>query len=360
MRLGSSNNILPVERLADKLVYLPVAAESTALFLISFMNPIANFFKLARWPNLLIVFLAQLLIWWGVIRPVGDLPGGSVLFLQWHHFILLSLTTILIAAAGYIINDYYDRAIDQINKPEKVIVGRFFSVRLTLRLYAFLNLSALVLSLYLSIRLQIMALAAIQLFCMFLLWLYAAVLKARPVWGNVAVALLTALTILILVAYEPLMYPFRSLSFLIIGPRHSLMNPLWVIGVYAFFAFMTTWMREIVKDMQDVKGDAAVGCRTLPIVAGLKTATLLVAFLGIMVVLALAGVALSLMRSEWLVLSAYLLLALVLPVLLLIVQIFKDDTPGHYGKWSGRLKLIMLLGILALPLYYLLTFASWP
>jgi len=320
------------------------------------MNPIAHFFKLLRWPNLLIIFLTQLLIWVDVIHPMAKLSGSSEHFLQGSHFVLLSLTTILIAAAGYVINDYYDRAIDQINKPEKVIIGRIFSVRLCLWLYAILNLLALALSVYLSHQLQMVDLAGIQLFCIFLLWLYAAVLKAKPVWGNLAVALLTALTILILVAYEPLMYPFSSLSFLIAEPQRLFINPLWVISVYAFFAFMTTWMREIVKDMQDVKGDAAVGCRTLPIVAGVKLATLMVVLLGIVAILVLLLAAMALMRSEWIILSIYLLFALALPVLLLIVRIGQNNTPEHYGKWSSRLKLMMLSGIFALPLYYLLTF----
>lgn len=320
------------------------------------MNPIAHFFKLLRWPNLLIILLTQLLIWVDVIRPMARLSDSSEHFLQGSHFVLLSFTTILIAAAGYVINDYYDRVIDQINKPEKVIIGRIFSVRLCLWLYAILNLLALALSVYLSSQLQMVALAGIQLFCMFLLWLYAAVLKARPVWGNLAVALLTTLTILILVAYEPLMYRFSSLSFLIAEPQRLFINPLWVIGVYAFFAFMTTWMREIVKDMQDMKGDAAAGCRTLPILAGIKLATLMVVFLGIAVILALILSAMALMQSKWTILSVYLLLVLALPILLLIIGIGKNTTPEHYGKWSRRLKLMMLSGILALPLYYLLTF----
>ncbi|HET8573923.1 MAG TPA: geranylgeranylglycerol-phosphate geranylgeranyltransferase [Edaphocola sp.] len=321
------------------------------------MHSIANFFRLVRWPNLLIVFLTQLLIWACVIRPAGEVLGGAGPFLHTVHFILLSLTTVLIAAAGYVINDYYDRDIDRINKPGKVIAGRIFSVRQTLWFYAMLNLTALLLSAYLSFSLKMVALAAVQLFCVLLLWLYAAALKARPVWGNVVVALLTTLTILILVAYEPLMYRYGRSPVVVARYPHRLINPLWVIGVYAFFAFMTTWMREIVKDMQDVRGDAAVGCRTLPIVASLQVAARLVVLLGIATILALAGVALSLMWWERTVLSVYLLLALVLPVLALIMRIGRHHTPEHYGKWSGRLKAIMLAGIAALPLYYLLTFA---
>lgn len=315
-------------------------------------SPIIAFFKMIRWPNLLIVVLTQLLIWLCIIRPMGHLSDGGVLFLQYAHFMILSLTTVLIAAAGYIINDYYDRDIDQINKPGKVIVGEVLSVRLSLCLYVLLNLTALGLSVYLSSLQRTIVLAGIQLFCMALLWLYAAVLKAKPVWGNLAVAMLTALTIVILMAYEPAMYS------VVLRPsfHKSVLSPLWLIGVYTFFAFMMTWIREIVKDMEDVKGDAAAGCQTLPIVVGVRVASRLVVVLGIVTVVALLLSALLLMFSGWMMLSVYLIVVLVIPILLLIAGIGKSSSSEHYATWSRRLKLIMLAGILALPLYYLLAF----
>lgn len=317
------------------------------------MKRFLAYLQLIRWLNLFIVFLTQALIWFCIIQPIGK---ENTLFLSPIKFLLLSLTTLLIAAAGYIINDYFDIDIDQINKPDKVIVGKFISKRGAVVSYVLLNALALFIAVYLADLLSNPFLPLIQVFCVMLLWAYAARLKREPVWGNVAVSLLTALTVLIVMAYEPALYSFLKLK----GIRHTnsflMINPLKLVFLYAYFAFMVTWMREIVKDIQDMEGDKAGGCRTLPILKGEKVAGYWLLGLFIIILLPLLEVVVALFHGKWIVLSLYIVLGLIFPLCSMIYSLLQKKSDEIYGRLSTRLKVIMLLGIFPLIIYYLLAY----
>ena len=149
------------------------------------------------------------------------------------------------AAAGYIINDYYDVKIDYINKPERVIVGTVLKRRVVLFWHTFLNFSAIIIGSFLDWKI-----GAIHFASAFMLWLYSNQLKRLPLIGNFIVALLTGLSISIITLY------FGQ-------------NPI-LVHTYALFAFSISLIREIVKDMEDWKGDADFGCKTLPIILGVR------------------------------------------------------------------------------------------
>lgn len=322
-------------------------------FLHGFMKFFLAFLRLVRWPNLLIVFITQALIWFCIIRNVDSRES---LFLSFPNFLCLSLSTVLIAAAGYILNDYFDIEIDRINKPEKVIVGNIISKQSALGFYFLLNIAAIALSLYLSILLHSPQLAGIQLVCLLLLWAYAAVLKRSFLLGNLVVALLTALTVLILVAYEPSLYHLAFAKWMLVHNSELTLNPIKLIFGYTYFAFMLTWMREIVKDVQDMDGDKACGCRTLPILKGVKVANRWLEAIFLTVVVPLVGVAFAMFDGKWMVLSLYIFIGLILPLCLFIVALLREVSIAGYGKLSSLLKLVMLLGILPLVIYYFLTF----
>lgn len=323
-------------------------------FLHRFMKQIAAYVRLLRWPNLLIVFLTQLLIWACVIHPLKKTATEQVLFLDFFHFALLSLTTVFIAAAGYIINDYFDVAIDRINKPSAVIIGRLVSQKAALAAYIILNSLGMAIAVFLAKALMLPMLALFQLFCVLLLFVYAARLKRSYLSGNVVVSLLTALTIIILAAYEPALYSYFKMDGIKTTKDTLWINPVALIIVYALFAFLVTWMREIVKDIQDRVGDMAAGCRTLPIVSGVNIARRWVIVLGILVVIILIQAAFVLFCEEWIVLSVYVVAALICPVLTFLFRLLKQQE--EYAKLSKQLKILMLLGIGALPVYYFLSF----
>lgn len=319
------------------------------------MKPVPAFFQLIRWRNLLIVFLTQWFIWQCVIRPMAAWSEVPV-FLNRIHFLLLACSTVCIAAAGYIINDYFDVRIDMINRPQKVIIDRVISRRAAMLWHSLFNVLGFVLALWLARKMGNYWVVTIQLACTLLLWFYSTTFKRQFVTGNVVVALLTGLTVMILAVYEPALYHHINFRYFLTEGGRVVVNPFGVIAVYTYFAFMLTWMREIVKDMEDFKGDAEDGCATMPIRIGLQRSVRLVLFFGVLTILPLAIAGVKLFSGSWSVLGIYIFAALIVPLLLWLYLLPGKATASHYGLASRRLKIIMLAGIASLLLYYWLQY----
>jgi len=319
------------------------------------MKPATAFFQLIRWRNLLIVLLTQWFIWQCVIRPMASWSRVPV-FLNTPRFLLLSLSTVLIAAAGYIINDYFDVKIDLINRPQKVIIEKTISRRAAILWHSLFNVIGFLLALYLARALSNYFVVSIQLACTVLLWFYSTTFKRQFVTGNVVVALLTGLTVMILAVYEPALYPYINFRYFLTEGGRVLVNPFGVIAVYTYFAFMLTWMREIVKDMEDFKGDAEDGCVTMPIRIGLQRSTWFVIGFGILAIAPLCIAAVKLFSGSWAILGGYIFIALVIPLVAWLLFLPRKATAKHYGDASRWLKIIMLAGIASLLLYFWLQY----
>lgn len=312
-----------------------------------------SWLKLVRWKNLLIMLLTQLLAWYCVIRPIGRYPGVQLL-LNFQNFLLVALSTVLIGAAGYIINDYFDIRIDNINRPEKMVLEKTVPRRLGIILHTTLNVVALLCAAVVARKGGHYSWIGLQLTCTLLLWFYSTHFKRQFVTGNVVVALLTALTIVVLVLYEPGLYGYVNIIPFILTPEHTrIPNPVWVLAVYAFFAFVLTWMREIVKDMEDFKGDEAEGCMTMPIRWGLKRSTRFVQALGIVALLPLCIAACRLLLKNDYLLGLYTAIGLIIPIIIWIFSLQRKHTTEHYANASRWLKIIMISGIGSLIIYYL-------
>lgn len=325
-----------------------------------------SWLRLIRWNNLLIILFTQLLAWWCVIVPLSDgyhvLPGQQappqpVLLLTPLNFSLLCLSTMLIAAAGYIINDYFDIRIDTINKPDKVILEKQIPRRLAIIMHSVMNGVALLLAGLVAWQARHLEWLIIQATCTFLLWRYSTTWKRQFMIGNVVVALLTMLSVMTLLVYEPLLYAPASVipgwHFPHDVPGAGAIHPVLMLLFLSFFAFILTWMREIVKDMEDFKGDAEEGCITMPIQWGLQKSVFFIRWLGaISLAVILLAACCSFVVSK--VLLVYLLvLFLVLLTWLRFVGL--KATKQHYHKASQYLKGIMVLGIGTLLIYrYLL------
>ena len=271
---------------------------------------IQSFLRLTRIWNLLIIGLTQ---YFTAGFLIGRYTVNDV------KLFLLSVSTILIAAAGYIINDYYDVKIDFINKPDRVVVGKSITRRFALLFHSVLSAAGIALGLYLSWKI-----ALINSFCVFLLWLYSNNLKRLPFVGNFSVALLTGLAVLIV----DVLYP----------PHHSL------ILIYAVFAFFMTLVREIIKDMEDLKGDDTFGCKTLPIVWGIRRTKTV-----IYVILTLFMITVFLINGFYVQLQLfYLAPFLFLPIFLLTSWLARADMKKEFTRLSSFCKIILLLGIISM------------
>jgi len=192
----------------------------------------------------------------------------------------------------------------------------------------------------------------LQVGCIALLWWYSTQFKRQYITGNIVVSLLTALTIIVLGVYEPVLHREMGLAFFAADKmsRHTSL-PVWVLGVYAYFAFMLTWMREIVKDMEDYKGDAEEGCVTMPVKKGLQYSK---RFTGCLELLVLAPLAVSLfvlLSYNYLYLAAYIGFLLIMPLVVWWFIFSKNNTVESYHKASSGLKWIMLSGVISLIVY---------
>lgn len=276
------------------------------------MVPLQALVRLTRLWNLLIVALTQ-------YCTAGFLVGTDTL--SDHGLLLLTLSTVLVAAGGYSINDYYDVKIDLINKPERVVVGKTLSRRFVLLLHTVLTVTGVLLGFLLS-----WVIGGITFVSGFLLWLYSNQLKRLPFIGNFIVALLTGVSVWMVNLLFP---PTRA-----------------AILVYAVFAFFLTLIREIIKDMEDLKGDNTFGCRTLPIVWGLRGTKL---FLYLVTVLFCSTVV-SIHMLVTPLPVAFFVGFLFIPLGILIAWLIRADTRRDYYRLSQLSKLIMLGGLFSMAL----------
>jgi 4-hydroxybenzoate polyprenyltransferase len=276
-----------------------------------------SFLRLIRVGNLLIIVLTQYLVRIFLVGPKEDWLRHLADF----RFFLLSLSTVLIAAAGYIINDYYDIKIDTINKPRRVVIGRMLRRRHAMFTHSAFN--ALGIGLGLLVGLKV---ATVNLLAAFVLWLYSNQLKRRPFIGNFTVALLTAASLLVIILYVP---------------RNG-----FLVFTFALFAFFISLIREIIKDMEDLRGDATFGCQTLPIVWGIRrTKSLLYILIASFLVILFT---LSFYLREWIVF--YFSLFVFLPTAWLTWRLVRADTRKEFGYLSTWCKIIMLSGVLSMVL----------
>lgn len=271
------------------------------------------FLRLIRFPNLTMIFLGQLLV--GLV--ILDTPWWR----EWDstiQFFMLQVSTILVAAGGYIINDYYDVKIDVVNKPNRVVVGKVISRRQTLLAHFMINAFGLFAAWFTNQKTF-----SVVVFAIFWLWLYSNRLKRLPLIGNVSVSAITALAL-----YLPSM---------VFPPA----NPSLVI--FCLFSFWISLIREIVKDMEDMKGDAKHGCRTLPIAYGLPRTKFILYIIGGLFSLTFF------VAAFWLPLI-WVGFAIVLGgVLFLFFQdLAKADTRKHFAGLSQWCKWMMLAGILSM------------
>jgi 4-hydroxybenzoate polyprenyltransferase len=189
-----------------------------------------------------------------------------------RQFIFICLASVLIAAAGYIINDYFDLNIDQVNKPGKVVVNVLINRRWVIFWHMFLSLLGLFFTVSALPIAQYWHLVLANLASIVLLWFYSTNFKKQLLIGNIVISLLTAWVIAIIFLSK---YPF-TVSELMTADQDEI-HFFRLTVVYTCFAFVISLIREVIKDMEDMEGDRKYGCRTMPIVWGLNASKVFVA-----------------------------------------------------------------------------------
>lgn len=301
--------------------------------------------QLIRLPNLLIIALTQFLLRYAILKPF--LYEGSVaVSSRWYDFCILVGVTLLIAVGGYVINDYFDVKIDQVNKPEKLVIDRQVTARMAIMIHLVLNGIATILGFYLGYRIGSLYFGLIFPFISILLWLYSARYKRTLLWGNLIVAFLSAFVILILWLFE--FYHLRLDPNGFAKIINDLKGVTDIFLAYACFAFLLTLAREIIKDLEDWEGDQKYGCRTLPVVIGRTKAAWVAVLLMVVNMVLLSYGMLVLHRLGLTMAFWYFLAAVQVPVLFHIYLTLTAKSKQDYHAASTLAKFIMLAGILSM------------
>lgn len=272
-------------------------------------------FRISRPVNLLMVAFAQLMTAYFLVETTGQ---GTPVLLDFRLYLLV-LSTVIIAAAGYMINDYYDVKIDYVNRPNEVVVGKGIKRRVVIFLHSIFNFTGIGLGYLISPQV-----GWINFGAAFFLWLYSNRLKREPFIGNLTVAFLTATAIYLVGFY------YQKSELLIL--------------TYAIFAFFLNLIREIIKDIEDRPGDRKHGCRTLPIVIGFRKTKNVIFIIAICFVCSILIVTFKINNP----LLYYYFGALGFVFLWFMYLIYQADRKVHFSRLSSIAKIIMLIGTLSM------------
>lgn len=276
---------------------------------------VRGLFRISRPVNLLLVAFTQLMTAYFLVETTHQ--GLPVL--QDIQLYILIFSTVLITAAGYMINDYYDVKIDYVNRPQEVVVGKGIKRRMVIFLHSLFNFTAIGLGYFISPRIGL-----INFFAAFLLWLYSNRLKREPFIGNLSVAFLTGLSVYLVAFF------YQKSELLVL--------------TYAIFAFFLNLIREIIKDIEDRPGDRRHGCRTLPIVIGFRKTKQVIFLIAICFVCAILIVTFEINNP---VLFVYFgILGAVF--LWFMRKVYLADRKKDFSKLSTIAKILMLVGTLSM------------
>ena len=282
--------------------------------------------KAIRPINLLVITLTFYVLHTLGINSREFIPGSYQISLKF-----LTISTILVAAAGYLINDYYDKEIDIINKIHKQTP---LNKQVLLTGYIILNITALVLSYTFALSNYIFWIFPSSIF---LLWLYSYWLKGLPFIGNLTVALLSATV--------PLVY--LSIQEIGIGClTHIYSSSVDLIIIFSFLALFSTLARELIKDIEDMKGDKAQGLKTIPILWGIQSAKFWIIFFLLCTLFILGLLIAGIDNFDFNILSLVIATIFgVLPLLLCVAKSYQATEKKHY-KQAGNFIKISMFGFL--------------
>ena len=296
-----------------------------------------KYLKLIRYQNLLLLAFMQVLFRYAFLKQ-QNIP----LALSDFQYFLLVLSTVLIAAAGYTINNIFDTETDAVNKPKDVVIGKSIPEIKGYNIYIALNISGVAIGFYLSNVIQRPGFATIFIFMAALLYFYSTTLKQIMLLGNLAIAFLLAMSVIIIGFFD--VFPAT------IPENKAQMASLFsILTDYALFAFMINFIREIVKDIEDVDGDYNQGMNTLPIAIGISRTAKIAAVLSIApFILLLLYIKNYFVENGLFIATLYALAFVLAPLLYFIIKIFTAKSKKEFHHLSSILKLILLFGILSI------------
>jgi 4-hydroxybenzoate polyprenyltransferase len=311
------------------------------------MKLFTAFLRLVRWQNLAFIVITQLLFYYSLVQPLYD--KGFAFNFDRLHFLLLIIASVLIAAAGYIINDYFDLNIDQVNKPERTVIDKTIKRRWAIVQHIVFSVAGVLISIYIDLTTRTFWLGISNFICVMLLFGYSISLKKKLLIGNILISALTAWVILVafLCYYRTLYCTECDMAYYGVH-IHSFIR---ISVLYAGFAFIISLIREVVKDLEDIEGDARYGCKTMPIVWGIPASKLFVAVLLILLISIICVVQAYVLQFGWWWSAAYSIVLIIVPLIWIIFKLKAAQSPADYHRLSTAIKLVMFAGILSMLVF---------
>lgn len=311
------------------------------------MEKFRDFLTLVRWQNVLMIAVTVYVMEKWVATPIlcAAYFGEQ---LPWYVLLLMTMACCLIAAGGYVINDYFDVKIDAINRPDRLIVTRSVSKRQAMQLFQMLTALGLLCGIATAWLVRSWILGVVFVFVPGLLWFYSASYKRLLLIGNLTIALVTALTPLIVamanVAYLKHLYS-NMRGHINVLDYTTLPHDIYLwLGGFAAFAFIGTLIREIIKDMEDQQGDRELECHSLPVVFG-DTAT------KVIVTLLILTMAAAIVWLAWWVIPSpmtgrYAIFGLLIPLICVLYLLWKASIPSDYRTTQRVMKFVLFMGVM--------------
>ena len=319
-----------------------------------------HFLRLIRPVNLIVIAVTMYAVRVFILQAWSKY-GGSTIPGESVDFFLLVLSTVMIAAGGNIINDYFDVKADRVNKPDKLIITRHIKPRWAIMSHWILNFIAFAIACYLSWRYATFWYVFVHLLTINALWFYSMYFKRRFLVGNLIIASLTAMVPILCGIHFYIQISTASHAINPLLPD-SVYQPQWFFNLYhhglfiyilAVFAFALNFVREIIKDMEDVAGDQLLKAKTLPIVLGIqRTKWIAVSLLAAILV---TGI---LFGSQWNVLQDRAFIIALSPTVLIVLSCFysiftllSSTERSSLKRADFSLKIAMMIGC-CIPFYW--------
>ena len=304
-----------------------------------------TFFKMIRWPNLVMIVLSMTLLLFLLIKPGLGLTG--LIGMSLWEFALLVAAVLLTAMGGYVINDLKDMQTDALNKPGKNTFETTFTGKQGWIFYWIFTIGGILAGSLLSFLLGKGSYSLIFILTAGLLWFYATRYQCQPLVGNLVVAFLSAFSFGLVWLYELMALQGQSVQV----DHNALMTVNALVLIYMGFAFLISLLREVVKDIEDVEGDKKTGCLTLPVAYGTKKAKNIALIVNLSGLFASFGFQWFFYKNGFNVLFLFFFLVDML-FGFVFLKLINASRKEHFSRLSLWIKLLMVAGVLSMGLFY--------
>ena len=303
--------------------------------------------KLFRVGNLIITAVLFYVVRFGLFVPLYEIMGVPPQ-LSSVEFLLLVVSTILTMAAGYLINDYFDLGIDRINRPQEVYIGNIMTAEFANVLFYVIAMIAILIGFFLGKQVDFVNLGSVYIVTTLVLYFYSLRYKRRVFWGNFAISLLSGYLIVHVWLFE-FFALHRNIELFFEAQRMQWFRSVnFIVFFYAGFSFLISFLREVVKDMEDQKGDAAEDCRTMAIALGMSKTKKLLWGIAAVLIGGMGVFQYILLGMQGYYYATMLFIFIQIPLVILMVKLQKAQTEKQYHEISTGLKVVMFFGILSL------------